>query len=81
MRRHDGIKFVMQGMLNRAGIRCSVEDKHSFKSLNPSDNTRADLTARGFGNMGQDLLMDFCCGHPVQSATRKRKTSFGPPIS
>jgi hypothetical protein len=32
-RRHDGIKFVMQGMLNRAGIRCSVEDKYSFKSL------------------------------------------------
>jgi hypothetical protein len=32
--------------------------------LHLSDNTRADLTARGFGNMGQDLLMDFCCGHP-----------------
>jgi hypothetical protein len=72
-RRHDGIKFVMQGMLNRAGIRCSVEDKHSFKSLHPSDNTRADLTARGFGNVGQDLLMDFCCGHPGAKSYAKKK--------
>jgi hypothetical protein len=44
----------MQGMLNRAGIRCSVEDKHSFKSLHPADNTRADLTVRGFGNIRAD---------------------------
>jgi hypothetical protein len=72
-RRHDSIKFVMHGMLNKAGIRCSVEDKHQFRSLYPSDNTRADLTARGFGNMGQDLLMDFCCGHPGAKCYSKKK--------
>jgi hypothetical protein len=48
-------------MLNRAGI------------LHPSDNTRADLTARGFGNMGQDLSMDFCCGHPGAKNYSKKK--------
>jgi hypothetical protein len=41
--------------------------------LHLSDNTRADLTARGFGNMGQDLLMDFCCGHPGAKSYSKKK--------
>jgi hypothetical protein len=63
-RRQNKKCVVVQGMLNRAGIRCSVEDKHSFKNLHPSDNTRADLTARGFGNMGQDgpVCVNPCSG-------------------
>jgi hypothetical protein len=73
IRRHDSIKYVMHGMFTQAGVRCSVEDKHQFKKLHPSDNTRADLTARGFGNMGQDLLMDFCCYHPGSKSYLKKK--------
>jgi hypothetical protein len=71
----------MHGLLNKAGIRCSVEDKHQFRSLYPSDNTRADLTARGFGNMGQDLLMDFCCSHPGAKCYSKKKKHHSVPRS
>jgi hypothetical protein len=60
-------------MLNKAGIRCTVEDKHQFRSLHPSENARADLTARGSGNMGHDLLMDFCCDHHGAKCYSKKK--------
>jgi hypothetical protein len=56
-----------------------VEHTHSFKSLHPSDNTRANLTARGFGNMGQDLLMDFCFGHPGAKSYAKKKNIIRSP--
>lgn len=76
IKRHDAVRDTLHAMFTHAGIHTTAEDKKFFASVFPEDKTRADLYARGAGNGGKDLLMDFVCSHPgSQSFMRHCKTT------